>query len=1315
MRIMETTDRHAEVVGIGEHTISNVPLSTVAGVVTTTDGDAVAIFHQYAHHGKGKTIHSVSQLEHFGLDVNDRSLKVRNGKQRIVTPDGHVIPLHIRDGLAYLDMHPPTDDELATLPHIVCTSDVEWDPKVLDNEVTSDDFAALGTHTKDGYDQRLTEDGMYTHPIYKGHHIIAHMSGGGCGNDATPLLASVPSLSDTADTVVERVALATSVGRKVTIQPADIELLKPRFGWLTDKVIQATLGSTTQLARNTYRLPFRKHFKSRFPALNVHRRNEPVATDTIWSDTPALHSGFIAAQVFVGRFSLVTDVYGMVTDASFVHVLEDNIRKRGAMDMLISDRAKAQVSRKVQDILRMYCIKDYQSEPHHQHQNYAENRIRTLKQYTNRVLDRSGAPANLWLLACEYVTLLLNLTACEAIGFVVPLQKLTGQTQDVSALLQFHFYEPVYYAVNHSFPAGGQERRGRWVGVAESVGDALTWKILPDGPHGSTLLFRSAVRSAAADATDRNLRADQQVQSSVVPVASPYGEGMPLSTTDKTLSSAAASRNVVLSRDSDIDPGMLRSPTFDLDDLVGRTYLMPPDQTGDQALARIVEVISDHADTCRKDVLFRVGSDGEAAEEVITYNQLLDVISRNHESDKDDPDKLWAFLRISGHQGPLSRRHPDFKGSAWNVKVEWENGTSSLEPLHMLAEDDPKSCAEYAKEHGLLDTPGWKRFKRLALQIGCLDVGPTHSVQIGKAARKAWKPPTTKIRFGVRVPNNVKEALRFDKEAGKDNWKEAMDLELSQIHGYETFTDLGKGAVAPEDYKRIRVHFVFDFKHDGRYKARLVAGGHLTDPPDDSTYSGVVSLRSLRLVLFAAELNGLAVHQADVGNAYLEAYTKEKVYIVADDSFGDLAGHTLLISRALYGLKSSGARWHDRFSDALREMKFTPSKADADVWMRLHNEKWEYICVYVDDLAVAMHDPTAFFDVLTSTYKFKLKGVGEISYHLGANFGRDKDGTLYMSSKKYIQKMMDGFERLFGEKPALKFTSPLESGDHPETDTSRLCTEAEIKTYQSLIGQLQWLVSIGRMDLTFCVMTMSRFRVAPRKGHLDRLKRAFGYVRKYPDGSLRFRTGLPDYSNIQVQEFDWMYTVYGDVKEQLPQDMPVPKGKPVIMSTYVDANLLHDMTTGRAATGILHMVNGTPIDYYSKRQATVETATYGSEFVAAKIATEQVMDLRYTLRMLGIPLLGSTYMFGDNQSVITQSTLPHSQLTKRHHALSYHRVREAVAAKVLQFIKIDGKDNPADIFTKPCGYQQAWPHVRVLLFYAGDTGKMVLKEGAKKV
>ena len=165
-------------------------------------------------------------------------------------------------------------------------------------------------------------------------------------------------------------------------------------------------------------------------------------------------------------------------------------------------------------------------------------------------------------------------------------------------------------------------------------------------------------------------------------------------------------------------------------------------------------------------------------------------------------------------------------------------------------------------------------------------------------------------------------------------------------------------------------------------------------------------------------------------------------------------------------------------------------------------------------------------------------------------------------------------------------------------------------------------------------------------------------------------------------------------------------GKPVTLTTYVDANLYHDLLTGRSVSGIIHLINKTPFDWYSKKQATVETATYGSEFTAARIATDQIITHRTMLRYLGVKINQHTYMFGDNRSVVDSSMLPHAQLHKRHTALSFHRVREAIASNIISFNYIPGKINPIDILSKHWGYQQVKDMLKPLLFHKGDTAKL---------
>ena len=199
----------------------------------------------------------------------------------------------------------------------------------------------------------------------------------------------------------------------------------------------------------------------------------------MFSDTPAVDSGVKQAQLFVGKESLFSDIYPMRSGKQFINTLEDEIRRHGAMDKLISDSAKNEISHKVQDILRAYNISDWQSEPHHQNQNPAEWRYRTIKAWTNTIMNRTGAPAYCWLLTLQYVCYILNHISTGSLVGQVPLQVLYGVTPDISIMLLYTYYQPIFYATHDQhFPSESEERAGYWVGFAEHCGDSLTHKVL---------------------------------------------------------------------------------------------------------------------------------------------------------------------------------------------------------------------------------------------------------------------------------------------------------------------------------------------------------------------------------------------------------------------------------------------------------------------------------------------------------------------------------------------------------------------------------------------------------------------------------------------------------------------------------------------------------------------------------------------------------------------------------------------------------------------------------------------------------------------
>ena len=189
-----------------------------------------------------------------------------------------------------------------------------------------------------------------------------------------------------------------------------------------------------------------------------------------------------------------------------------------------------------------------------------------------------------------------------------------------------------------------------------------------------------------------------------------------------------------------------------------------------------------------------------------------------------------------------------------------------------------------------------------------------------------------------------------------------------------------------------------------------------------------------------------------------------------------------------------------------------------------------------------------------------------MSHHLGADYTRDKDKTLVCQPKKYIDRLVDSYQSMFKQDPPKNIRTPLDKNDHPELDDTQLLTDESIQHYLTMVEQLQWIVTLGRFDIHAQVTSMSRFRSAPRKGHLERLQRIYGYVLKTMHYSTRYRTEEPDYSYLPNMKYDWSYTVYGNVQEIISNNCPNPLGKSVTTTTTLDANLLHCLAIGASLT-----------------------------------------------------------------------------------------------------------------------------------------------------
>ena len=288
-------------------------------------------------------------------------------------------------------------------------------------------------------------------------------------------------------------------------------------------------------------------------------------------------------------------------------------------------------------------------------------------------------------------------------------------------------------------------------------------------------------------------------------------------------------------------------------------------------------------------------------------------------------------------------------------------------------------------------------------------------------------------------------------------------------------------------------------------------------------------------------------------------------------------------------------------------------------------------------------------------------------------------------SAQYVQAAVQNVEDYLAKRnevlPA-RVKTPLSNGYRPEVDTSEELGAHDASYYQSLIGVLRWMVELGRVDICVEVSMMSSHLALPRRGHLKELFHLFGYLKKHHNAEMPFDPTPP---NIDMQKFqpqDWSKSIYGELEEELPPNMPKPLGMEMVMTIYVDSDHAGEVLTRRSRTGFVVFLNKAPIYWMSKKQTSCETSTFGSEFVAMKQATEYARGLRYRLRMMGIPVNEPTFVYGDNQSVLANTTAPSSQLKKKSNSIAYHFVREGCARNEWRTTYINTLENVADLLTK---------------------------------
>ena len=1308
---------------LSEYTaVEDIRICSGATAYTTNDGETVVlIFGQGLWFGDrmDRSLINPNQCRAYGVGVCDDPTDPY--RQLGFYHDDEFFPMQMNGSIAVMNTRRPTRQELDECRKFYFSDPDFWDP----SNVTYRDVRQV--------------DVVSSTP---------------------PVITAIPPFTDLTSTGLRtRLISSIAVDRPVsqTSQMAPLPLSKfggknvitsNRHHAVTPELLAKKWGCGLQTARNTLRHttqfgvrsaigPLTRRYRTDLLQLHHTRLNTTIYTDTMFAKVKSL-KGHTCAQVFTDGKGFIHAI-PMKSKKDAGTALRTFIQDFGIPRVLAYDGAKEQVGpgTEFQKSLRAYHIKDHTSEPDTPNQNRAEAAIRELKRRWKQRIMKRRVPKRLWDFGITWEGEILS-RLCRHNNDYTGIERLTGDTVDISEWIEFEFYDLCWY---WEVPDDGENPLiGRWLGVSHRVGSAMCYWILTSK---GTVVSRTTVQHVTKEDV-LNEEIMDNIRQFHLELDSKLGDELLYINNDsdfsKFLNEDVPDPSVDNPYEDRVNDGTeepyqgYRLPEIDeigniedereaanvYDAYIGAEIPLPGHDNQNQ-MARVVKRIK--------------GNDGNSIDASKPYNPILDtseylvefsdgttkeltanLIAESMYSQVDDEGHHFQLLKeISDHRKDdtaIEKKDGYFQRSSnspkvpkkttrgWQLLVHWKDGSSQWIKLKDLKVSNPVELAEYAKAKGIDDEPAFKWWVPFTLH--------KRDRIVKKVKAKYWR---TTHMLGIRVPKSVDEALKLDEENGNTLWYDAIQKEMTNVRvAFKVDDDVTVEQARSNKfyvgYQEIKCHMIFTIKMDGKFtrKARLVAGGHTTNTPSAITYSSVVSRDTVRIAFVIAALNGLDVSSCDIGNAYLNAPCREKIWCVAGTEFGSDKGKVLQVVRALYGLKSSGASWRAMFAQTLNDFGYQSSKADPDLWYKPKtkpngDEYYSYILVYVDDVLHFDHEPNILMAQLESIYRLKDKAEAPDRY-LGANIDKVQlqDGSIAwsMSSREYLTNAIKNLDkqleqdkapplRTYGKKSGER---PFPVSYRPEIDTSPALGDELTTRYMQLIGILRWGIEIGRLDIITEVSVLSQHQCSPREGHLDAVYRIFWYLKcslkKKQEGRIVFDATQPivDESLFNSSDTKYWDDFYPDAEEAIPPNMIPPRGHSVQLACYVDADHAGNLMTRRSHSGILLYINNTPVIWYSKRQNTVESSSFGSEFVALRIATEMIEALRYKLRMFGVPISGSTDVFCDNKSVVTNASIPSSVLNKKHNSICYHRVREAQAAGTIRVGWIEGEYNKADLATK---------------------------------
>ena len=1225
-----------------------------------------------------------NQVRSNGIIVDDipRSIDVREtSKQALIFPshDSYEIPFKFKGPVPFIPVRKPSEEEMEKCRIFDITNDYPWNPEYFMSS-PSQEIDAISVVTWDSATHEPTpSDALKS--ICDQMHIHA---------------INMTSRKDTDPLALSKLWNISLDNAKRTIKSSEQDKISAP---------STTLSRRRRVGRGNQHRKVLHGFLSKF------------CSDTFKSNVKSLR-GNQYVQLFSNRGNFVY-CYPMERKGEASDALHRFIDEVGIPSEILSDGAPELSYAGWRDLCRTYQIIQRKTEPESPWQNPAELAGGIMKRKVRRIMKATSTPVRLWDYCWEYCSQIRNFTATDhrILDDSTPYEKNFGHTPNISEYIQHRWYDWIwYYDTKNPF----RESLGRWLGPAKHCGNSFTSHILT---KKGKVIVRSTTRPISQNEIESQ-SFKKECDEFTKEMHSLIGNSSTSTISNHSCYEDDPYTSMFEGDEQDdeaielIEPGESsgESPHVERDDehigvalrlpkrgelkdcivknrkrnseglLIGKSHPNP------QCDTRMYEVMFDDGSTSNYSANTIMENLWQQSDEDGRFGKLFKGIS-NHRKDDSAVPKQDGWITLENN---IRKRKITTKG--WDLLVDWSNGTQSWLPLNLIKESNPIDVAEYAVANAIHEEPAFIWWVSKALKKRKHYISKLRSVI-----------RNNQLKYGLKVPRTVKEALEIDLENGNSHWADAIKKELGNV--LVAFKLLEDDEPIPTASTKIPYHIIFDVKFDLTRKARLVAGGHKhKDVPAFECYSSVASRETIRIAFLLATVNKLKLLAADIGNAYLNAPCREKVHVtVGPELFGqENEGKTAVIVRALYGLRSAGASWRAHLSSMIiNDLGYRACKADQDIYMKRKVRKdgskyYAYLVIYVDDILCVDEEPEKVIDSIGSHFRIKDGSVSEPKTYLGSTIRKwtgihlngDSFETYAMGSSGYVKEAIRIVEERMKEYqlkyPVLKAKTPFTSSAYrPELESS---TELDTKTttlYQNFIGILRWICELGRLDILLEVNLMSQYMVSPRTGHLNQLLNIFCYLKHHHRSWLVFNPDKFDIEWVPIRDelcpserALLMKRLYPDATEVNPPGMPEPLGDSLQFTLFVDANHAGNRVTRRSQTGIIVFANMTPIIWISKKQNTVESSTFGSEFLALKHACEMMKGLLYKVKMLGVPIDGPTRVLCDNQSVVINGSFPESVLKKKHCSVAYHIVRETVAAGTVEIYWEETNSNLADLFTK---------------------------------